>query len=112
CDGFVGNVTLKASEGLAKMISTILRAEFKRNWRTRLAGLLALPVLNTFKRRLDPRRFNGATLLGLRGVVIKSHGSADRYSFEHAIDTAADEVRNNVLKRIADQIQLSQRVTA
>jgi glycerol-3-phosphate acyltransferase PlsX len=112
CDGFVGNVTLKASEGLAKMISTTLRAEFKRNFLTRIAGLIALPVLNAFKRRMDPRRYNGATLLGLKGVVVKSHGSADRFAFEHAIDTASDEVRNNVLKRITDQIQLLQRVAA
>src|SRR3569832_1316946 len=112
CDGFVGNVTLKASEGLAKMISTTLRAEFRRNWRTRLAGLLAMPVLSAFKRRMDPRRYNGATLLGLKGVVVKSHGSAARFAFEHAIETASDEVRNNVLKRITDQIQLLQRVAA
>ena len=112
CDGFVGNVTLKASEGLAKMIATTLRAEFNRNILTRIAGLIALPVLNAFKRRLDPRRYNGATLLGLKGVVVKSHGSADRYAFEHAIETASDEVSNNVLKRITDQIQLIQRVAA
>jgi glycerol-3-phosphate acyltransferase PlsX len=112
CDGFVGNVTLKASEGLAKMISTTLRAEFRRNWLTRMAGLAALPVLNAFKRRMDPRRYNGATLLGLKGVVVKSHGSADCFAFEHAIETASDEVGNNVLKRITDQIQLIQRVAA
>jgi len=110
CDGFVGNVALKASEGVAKMIAATLRAEFKRNVLTRLAGIVALPVLSAFKRRLDPRRYNGATLLGLRGVVVKSHGSADRYAFEHAVATAADEVRNNVLKRITEQMQLIQRV--
>jgi hypothetical protein len=107
-----GNVTLKASEGLAKMFASTLRAEFKRNWLTRIAGLIAMPVLNAFKRRFDPRRYNGATLLGLKGVVVKSHGSADRFAFEHAIETACDEVRNNVLKRITDQIQLLQRVAA
>jgi len=112
CDGFVGNVALKVSEGVARMISTTLRAEFRRNLRTKLAGLVALPVLNAFKRRLDPRRFNGATLLGLKGVVVKSHGSADRFSFEHAIETALQEVRNNVLKRITDQMQLLHRVAA
>jgi glycerol-3-phosphate acyltransferase PlsX len=112
CDGFVGNVTLKASEGLAKMISTTLRAEFGRNVLTRLAGLVALPVLAAFKRRLDPRRYNGATLLGLKGVVVKSHGSADRFAYERAIEAASDEVRNNVLKRITDQTQLIQRVAA
>lgn len=112
CDGFVGNVALKVSEGVARMIATTLRAEFRRNLRTKLAGLIALPVLNAFKRRLDPRRFNGATLLGLKGVVVKSHGSADRFSFEHAIEIALQEVRNNVLKRITDQMQLLHRVAA
>ena len=112
CDGFVGNVALKVSEGVARMIATTLRDEFKRNLLTRLAGLMALPVLNAFKRRLDPRRFNGATLLGLKGVVVKSHGSADRFSYEHAIETAIQEVRNNVLKRITDQMQLLNRVAA
>jgi glycerol-3-phosphate acyltransferase PlsX len=112
CDGFVGNVALKVSEGVARMIATTLRDEFKRNLRTRLAGLIALSVINAFKRRLDPRRFNGATLLGLKGVVVKSHGSADRFSYEHAIETAAQEVRNNVLKRISDQMQLLHRVAA
>ncbi len=112
CDGFVGNVALKVSEGVARMIATTLRDEFKRNFRTRLAGLFALSVIHAFKRRLDPRRFNGATLLGLKGVVVKSHGSADRFSYEHAIETAAEEVRNNVLKRISDQMQLLNRVAA
>jgi glycerol-3-phosphate acyltransferase PlsX len=112
CDGFVGNVALKASEGVAKMIASTLRAEFKRNIFTRLAGLVALPVMNAFKRRLDPRRYNGATLVGLKGVVVKSHGSADLFAFERAIETASDEVRNNVLKRISEQMQLIQRVAA
>jgi len=111
CDGFVGNVALKASEGVAKMIASTLRTEFKRNLFTRLAGLAALPVMTAFKSRLDPRRYNGATLVGLKGVVVKSHGSADRFAFERAIETAGEEVRNNVLKRISDQMQLIQRVT-
>jgi glycerol-3-phosphate acyltransferase PlsX len=104
CDGFVGNVALKTSEGLAKMISTLLRQEFRRNWKTKIAGLIALPVMRAFKKRVDPRRYNGASLLGLRGVVIKSHGSADRFAFEHAIDTAFEEARNNILKRITEQM--------
>jgi glycerol-3-phosphate acyltransferase PlsX len=112
CDGFVGNVALKASEGVAKMISATIRAEFRRNFWTRLAGAIAMPVLSTFKKRLDPRRFNGATLLGLRGVVVKSHGSADRFAFEHAIETAIGEVRGNVLKRITEQMQMLQRAAA
>lgn len=104
CDGFVGNVSLKTAEGLAKMVSTLLRQEFRRNLLTKLAGLIALPVMNAFKRQVDPRRFNGATLLGLRGVVIKSHGGADRFAFEHAIEAAVEEVQGNMLKRISDQL--------
>ncbi len=104
CDGFVGNVSLKTAEGLARMIGTLLRQEFRRNLLTKLAGLIALPVMNAFKRQVDPRRFNGATLLGLRGVVIKSHGGADRFAFEHAIEAAVEEVQGNMLKRISDQL--------
>lgn len=104
CDGFVGNVSLKSAEGLAKMVATLLRQEFGRNPLTKLTGLIALPVMNAFKRQVDPRRFNGATLLGLRGVVVKSHGGADRFAFEHAIEAAAEEVEGNVLKRISDQL--------
>lgn len=106
CDGFVGNVALKTSEGLAQMISALLKQEFKRNIFTRLAGLAALPVLNAFKKRVDHRRYNGATLLGLRGIVIKSHGSAEVFAFENAIDRAAEEVRNGVLRRITEQMAL------
>lgn len=105
CDGFVGNVSLKTAEGLAKMISTLLKQEFKRNLLTKLAGLVALPVMNAFKKQVDPRRYNGATLLGLRGIVVKSHGGADRFAFEHAIEVAVEEARSNVLKRISDQLQ-------
>jgi glycerol-3-phosphate acyltransferase PlsX len=104
CDGFVGNVSLKSAEGLAKMVSTLLRQEFGRNLLTKLAGLVALPVMNAFKRQVDPRRFNGATLLGLRGVVVKSHGGADCFAFEHAIEAAVEEVEGSVLKRISDQL--------
>ena len=104
CDGFVGNVALKASEGLAKLIAEELRREFKKNLITRLAGLIALPVIRAFKRKMDPRRFNGATLLGLNGIIIKSHGSADVYAFEQAILRAIEEVRGGLLRRIADQV--------
>ncbi|MDA8093919.1 MAG: phosphate acyltransferase PlsX [Betaproteobacteria bacterium] len=104
CDGFVGNVALKTSEGLAQMIATFLREEFKRNWRTRLMGLFASPVLRSFKRRVDHRRYNGASLLGLRGIVIKSHGSADPFAFECAIGRAVEEVRSGVLSRITEQV--------
>lgn len=112
CDGFVGNVALKTSEGLAKMVSTMLREEFNRNWLTKLAGLIALPVLQAFKKRVDPRRYNGATLLGLRGVVMKSHGGADRFSFENAIERAVREVRNHVQQRIAEKMTHSQKDAA
>jgi len=104
CDGFVGNVALKASEGLAKLIGDQLRSEFRKNLITRLAGLFSLPVLHAFKRKLDPRRYNGASLLGLNGVIIKSHGSADVFAFEQAILKAAEEVRGGLLRRIADQV--------
>ncbi len=106
CDGFVGNVALKASEGLAHMMGQFLMHEFKRNWLTRLMGLVALPVLKAFKRRLDPRRYNGASFLGLRGIVVKSHGGADSYAFLHAIDTAIEEARSGVLQRISEQLAI------
>jgi glycerol-3-phosphate acyltransferase PlsX len=100
CDGFVGNVMLKSAEGLAQMMRAILRQEFMRSVLTKLVGVFVLPVLHAFRKRLDPRGYNGATLLGLRGIVIKSHGSADAFGFGRAIERAADEVRNEVLKRL------------
>lgn len=106
CDGFVGNAVLKTSEGLAKMLGTFLREEFKRNLFTRIAGVFSQPVINAFKTRVDPRSYNGASLLGLRGIVIKSHGSADSYAFGCAITRAVSEVRAGVLRRITDQILL------
>jgi len=105
CDGFVGNVALKTSEGLAQMLGVFLREEFKRNVLTRAAAIFAMPVLNAFKRRVDHRRFNGASLLGLRGIVVKSHGSADIYSFGCAIERAVDQVRNGVLQGISQRIE-------
>lgn len=106
CDGFVGNVALKTIEGLAKMFANELRGQFKRNLLTKLSGLTALPVLNAFKRKMDPRAYNGATLLGLNGIVIKSHGSADAYSYGQAILRAVEEVRGGLLRRIAEQIHI------
>ena len=91
CDGFVGNVALKASEGLAQMLAAFLRQEFKRNLLTKLVALIAIPVLNNFKKRVDHRRYNGATLLGLKGIVVKSQGSADVFSFTNALARAAEE---------------------
>lgn len=104
CDGFVGNVALKTSEGLAQMLATYLKEEFNRGWTSRLAGFVALPVINAFKRRVDHRRYNGASLLGLRGIVIKSHGSADVFAFEHAIERAVAEARGGVLEHIAKRM--------
>ncbi len=100
CDGFVGNIALKTSEGLAQMLGSSLREEFTRSWFTRLAALVAMPVLSAFKRRFDHRRYNGATLIGLRGIVVKSHGSADVFAFERAIVRAMEEVQNEVLQRL------------
>ncbi|MDE2343442.1 MAG: phosphate acyltransferase PlsX [Betaproteobacteria bacterium] len=110
CDGFVGNVVLKASEGLAWMLAQILRREFKKNLLTRIAAMVAMPVLNSFRKRVDHRQYNGASLLGLKGVVVKSHGGADAYAFRHALQYAASEVRNQVLERIeaaAAQLEVS-----
>jgi phosphate acyltransferase len=104
CDGFVGNVALKTSEGVAQMLSTYLREEFRRNLFTKFAGLIASPVINAFKRRVDHRRYNGASLLGLRGVVIKSHGSADSHAFGFAIARAVDEVRSGMLNHISERV--------
>ncbi len=104
CDGFVGNVLLKTSEGLAGMLSDFIKQEFTRSPFAKLAALVALPVLNRFKHRVDPRRYNGAALLGLRGLVFKSHGSADAYAFEQALARAYDAARNRLLDRVHDRI--------
>ena len=104
CDGLVGNVALKASEGLAQMVNSILRQEFKRSpWR-RLAALAAAPAMLAFRERTDHRRYNGATLLGLRGTVIKSHGGADSLAFGHALDEAHTEVLNRVPEHIESEL--------
>lgn len=100
CDGFVGNVALKTSEGLAAMVGALLRQEFERGLYSRLVALLALPVLRRFKRRVDHRRYNGAALLGLRGLVFKSHGSADAFAFEQALARAYDAARAGLLERV------------
>jgi len=104
CDGFVGNVLLKASEGVAHMIVGFLRQEFTRNpWRM-LVAWLATPVRNALRARMDPGRYNGASLVGLQGIVVKSHGSADVPAFAHALENALEEVRNAVPKRIAERM--------
>jgi glycerol-3-phosphate acyltransferase PlsX len=104
CDGFVGNVLLKTSEGLASMMGEFIRQEFTRGWTDRLAALVAMPVLRRFKQRVDHRRYNGAALLGLRGLVFKSQGSADAFAFENALDRAYDAARNRLLERVERRI--------
>jgi glycerol-3-phosphate acyltransferase PlsX len=106
CDGFVGNISLKTSEGVAKMSAHFIKKEFTRNIFTRIAALVALPVLKAFRRRLDPRRYNGASLLGLRGSVIKSHGGADVLAFANAINVAAEVVEQDVPERIKSRLQV------
>ncbi len=112
CDGFVGNVLLKTSEGLAAMLSQFIKQEFTRNAYSKFAALIALPVLHHFKRRVDHRRYNGAALLGLRGLVFKSHGSADAYAFEHALRRAHEAARNQLLERVQGGIAASVAQTA
>jgi glycerol-3-phosphate acyltransferase PlsX len=105
CDGFVGNVALKTSEGLATMLITFIKQEFKSSAYSRLAAVVALPVLKRFAARVDHRRYSGAALLGLRGLVFKAHGSADAFAFEHALSRAYDAARNRLLDRIHDRIR-------
>ncbi|MDQ6628739.1 MAG: phosphate acyltransferase PlsX [Pseudomonadota bacterium] len=105
CDGFVGNAVLKTAEGLASMLTHFLQQEFERNPFTKLAGIAALPVLNRMKRRIDHRRYNGAALLGLRGLVFKSHGSADAFAFEQALNRAHDAARNGLLERVQQRMR-------
>ena len=104
CDGFVGNVALKASEGLAKLILTLLKESYNRNWFTKLAGFLSLPALRYLKQRIDPARYNGASMLGLNGIVVKSHGGASIEGFQSAIDEAVLEAGSNVVDLVRDQI--------
>lgn len=104
CDGFVGNVALKASEGLAKLLLGILKESFNKNWLTKISGIIALPALKHLKTRLDPSRYNGASMLGLNGIVVKSHGGANERAFEYAIEEAVLEVKNNVVDLVRDQI--------
>lgn len=103
CDGFVGNVTLKASEGLAAMLSEMIKQEFSRNVWAKLIAVVSLPVLKRFKERIDHRRYNGAALLGLRGLVFKSHGGADAYAFECAMVKAYDAAQHRLLDRVQAQ---------
>ena len=106
CDGFVGNVALKTTEGAIKMFGKFLTAEYKKNWLTKTVALISMPLLRAFKKRLDPRRYNGASFLGLNGIVIKSHGGADILAFKTAIITAIEESENRILEKIKKQIEI------
>ncbi|MBL8309881.1 MAG: phosphate acyltransferase PlsX [Burkholderiales bacterium] len=104
CDGFVGNVALKISEGMASAITQIIRDEFSRDLRSRLIAAIAMPVLKRFKARLDPSEHNGATLLGLRGIVVKSHGGADVAGFTSAIERAYQEIRHDLIAGLTERV--------
>jgi glycerol-3-phosphate acyltransferase PlsX len=106
CDGFVGNVALKVTEGVAKMITHYMKNAFNRNWLTRLSGLAALHVLKSFAKQIDPSRYNGASLVGLQGIVIKSHGGANKVAFANAIKEARLEAKKNVPQLIRDQMEV------
>ncbi len=105
CDGFVGNVLLKTSEGLAGMMGQFIKEEFTRSPLAKLAALVAMPVLNRFKARVDHRRYSGGALLGLRGLVFKAHGGSDAFAFERALARAYDAARNRLLDRVHDRIR-------
>lgn len=105
CDGFVGNISLKTAEGVARLISYYMKQEFKKGIYNRLAGLIALPVISAFRKRIDPRAYNGASLLGLKGIVVKSHGSADVNAYANAIEIAVLEVDKSVPQQIQQHIQ-------
>ena len=104
CDGFVGNVALKTAEGAAAMFVSFIKQEFGRNPLTKLAALMAMPVLKRFSGRLDHRRYSGGALLGLRGLVFKAHGSSDAFAFEQALNRAYDAASNGLLERVHDRI--------
>lgn len=105
CDGFVGNVALKTAEGVAKMMGGFLKEGFSRSWFTKLGAMVSMPVLKSFKHRLDHRRYNGASFLGLKGIVVKSHGSADIFAFRCAIERAAGEAREGMLLHISEHVE-------
>lgn len=104
CDGFVGNVALKASEGLAKLMITVLKESFRQNWWAKVVGMMARPALSHLRKRMDPARYNGASMLGLNGIVVKSHGGASEIAFQFAIEEAVLQVKNNVVDLVRDKI--------
>ena len=105
CDGFVGNISLKTSEGLAHFLKHYATQEFKSSVYAKFAALISMPVLRSLRRKIDPRRYNGASLLGLKGIVVKSHGGADRLSFRTAIEEAMKEVEHNIPERINNSLE-------
>ncbi len=107
CDGFVGNIALKSIEGAAKMITSVLKESFAKNWLTKAAAIISYPVLKAIKNRIDPRLHNGASFLGLKGLVIKSHGGADSLAFKTAIHVAIVEVDKNVIQKISEQVEIA-----
>tara|TARA_Y100000766_G_scaffold276194_1_gene280090 strand:- start:272 stop:1306 length:1035 start_codon:yes stop_codon:yes gene_type:complete len=111
-DGFVGNIALKSIEGVSNIISYFIKDEFKKTILTKMLAIISYPVMRAVKKRMDPRRYNGASLLGLQGIVVKSHGGADSYAFGRAINTAYYEVKNNILEKIKASIQKENQVNA
>ncbi|MGL4233385.1 MAG: phosphate acyltransferase PlsX [Casimicrobium sp.] len=109
CDGFVGNIALKSSEGAVKLMVQMLREELTRDWSSKLIAAIAMPVLKRFKKRVDPSRYNGATLLGLRGIVVKSHGGADALGFKTAIERAYTEAKHNLIAELAERVAVLNR---
>lgn len=107
CDGFVGNISLKTMEGVARMIGRLIKEAFMHNLWTKMVGLLVKPVLKPFMKRIDPGRYNGATFIGLNGIVIKSHGSANQPAFLRAIEEAMIEVEHNIPERIKNEVEAS-----
>ena len=106
CDGFVGNVSLKTSEGVAKMITHFIKEEFTRSWYNKIAAMIAMPVLKAFRNRIDPRTYNGASMLGLNGIVIKSHGGTDEVGFANAINIAIIEAEHDIPNKISKHLEV------
>jgi glycerol-3-phosphate acyltransferase PlsX len=104
CEGFVGNVALKASEGSAKLMGHILKQAFNQNWLTKLVGVCALPILKIARKKMDPARYNGASLLGLQGIVVKSHGGINVLGFARAIEEAMLEAKKEVPLKVRDEV--------
>ena len=107
CDGFTGNIALKSSEGTAQLITSIIKEAFNQNFTSKIAAFIAKPILNKLKKKLNMNQYNGGSLLGLKGIVIKSHGNASRQAFETAISKAIKEIQYNIPQKIRSQIEQS-----